>query len=93
VYGYLYRRLTTNQLDDGWKMLRRQLPGDDSDWDRCRRLADGVADRLNGYPSDARDAVFRSAWASDMSAATALEKSLFQRQKKRGMFSWFDDWF
>jgi hypothetical protein len=94
VYAFLYRRLRTETMRWGWSMISPELPGDANDWDRCHRLADGVARKIRNTDRNTRDTTVDVAWRSDMAAGTALRESLESNSKRRGWLGILpEDWF
>lgn len=48
AYDQLYRAFLGDGARDAWDLLAPALPGKPDDWDRCRRLAQGLADAVLG---------------------------------------------
>jgi len=79
VYARLYRRLAESAATEEWRLIESELPGSKSDWDRCRRLAQGVARKIASRSRRSRSKTIHLAAAEYSPAGKGLEDELHKR--------------
>ena len=87
VYAHLYQRLADGDGTDEWRLVEAELPGSSSDWDRCGRLAEGVARKIAQRSKRARNKAVHLAAAEYSPAGERLENEL----RRRAWFPFFMD--
>jgi hypothetical protein len=88
VYARLYRRLAEEAATDEWRLIENELPGSKSDWDRCRRLAQGVARKIASRSKRSRSKTIHLAAAEYSPAGKGLEDELHKRGLLPISFRW-----
>ncbi|WP_139228726.1 hypothetical protein [Blastococcus tunisiensis] len=80
AYDRLYRQFRRDGAWDAWEILSPALPGKTDDWDRCKRLARGLADAVGGRKGPPRPALLESVPAG--TARDRLEAELEHKARR-----------
>lgn len=88
TYAWLYTVLAKDDDLAAWELLAPLLPNDHDDWDRCRRLARGVAKAVRGTHGKVRLAIVEGVPAGP--ARTALDAELERPGGKHGSAYFWD---
>jgi len=95
AFSDLHKVFSQDRADDAWRVIQSSLPGRADDWDRCRRLEQGVAKAVSDRGASARPGILsnmrpgkpREALVAELHR---LDAEAAKREQAKGPF---DDWF
>lgn len=95
AFTQLHKVFSEGRADDAWRVIHPSLPGRADDWDRCRRLEQGLAKVVSGKRGPARPGIvthLRGGKPRDALAAE-LHRLAVEASKREQAKGPFDDWF
>lgn len=80
--GALYPLLAVGSGGNAWHRLSPRIRGDRDAWDKCSRLVEDLAERLESLDQDTRQEAAKALSAKSAAASTALAKAVRELQDK-----------
>jgi hypothetical protein len=95
AFSQLHKVFSEGRADCAWRVIHPSLPGRGDDWDRCRRLEQGVAKVVSGKRTPARPGILAHLRAGKPREALAAElhRLAVEASKREQAKGPFDDWF
>lgn len=95
AFAQLHKVFSEGRADEAWRVIQPILPGRADDWDRCRRLEQGVAKAVSGRRARARPGILAHLRGGKPREALAgeLHRLAVEASKREQAKGPFDDWF